>query len=121
MSQTKCDYCPGLNEPHQGKDATVFLMAVVNVPGKPPVIVTTPKFSKELPANPTPCDICTVVGELVDNTVIKGAVDIAAEIRNRLKPQPTEELQTLWGKFPLGQADGSTDQPAGAEPNCGHR
>lgn len=111
-----CEFCPNTGV-HTGKDATVFLMAVVNVPGKTPVIVTTPRFCKELPANPTKCDICTVVGDLVDNTVIKGAVDIATELRNRFKPQPTDELQTLWGRVSLEQDDASEDQQPGTEPD----
>jgi hypothetical protein len=82
-----CGICPKESEVHNGKAAEVFLMAVVNVPGRTPVIVSTPKFCKDLPADPTACDICTVVGELVDESVIKGAVDVAAEIRNRFKPQ----------------------------------
>lgn len=115
-----CGHCPGKSI-HEGKDANVFLLAVVNVPGKTPVIVTTPRFCKNLPDDATACDICTVVGELVDETVIKGAVDIAAEIRNRFKPQPAEELQTMWGKVPLGQTDGSQDQHAGPAADGGRR
>ena len=93
---------------HTGRDATVFLMAVMHVPGKTPVVITTPRFHKTLPTDPTSCDICTVVGDLVDHTVVRGAIDIASELRARFKPQPTDELHTLWGKFPLGKApDGS--------------
>lgn len=87
MSTERCDNCLNSTEVHNGKAAEVFLMAVVNVPGRTPVIVSTPKFCKDMPTAPTPCDICTLVGELADESVIKGAVDVAAEIRNRFKPQ----------------------------------
>lgn len=90
-----CDrpFCPKSSEVHNGKAAEVFLMAVLNVPGRTPVIVSTPRFCRDLPENPSPCDICTVVGTLVDETVIKGAVDIAAEIRNKFKPETPDGRQ----------------------------
>lgn len=101
---TDCDhsFCPKQSEVHNGKAAEVFLMAVVNVPGRTPVIVSTPKFCRDLPETPSPCDVCTVVSALVDETVIKGAVDIAAEIRNKFKPETPDGRQDP----PADSADG---------------
>lgn len=104
--------------PYQGKDASVFLMAVVNVPGVVPVVVSTPRYCRELPAHPTAEDVHAAVGALVDDAV-KGAVDIAAEVRANFRPesQPTvteeDGLHTIWGKIPGEPAstDGSENQP----------
>lgn len=101
VSDKKYPVCPQTEGVFEGKNAEVFLMAVVHVPGRVPVIVTTPRFCKEVPADASVCDVCSLVGELVDTTVIKGAVDIAAEIRDKFKP-----------KEPPCQTDPSTQTPA---------
>jgi hypothetical protein len=119
-----CGICPKPSEVHVGSEATVFLMAVVNVPGRVPMIVTTPKYSRDLPKNPTPCETCSTVAGLVDEVVIKGAVDIAAEIRQNLKPKKADDdLVTAWGRIHLDETtyDGrQAEQPvAVADDGCG--
>lgn len=126
MSDQKCPTCPQAEGVFTGKNAEVFLMAVVNVPGRVPVIVTTPRFCKELPENATPCDVCTVVGDLIDNTVIKGAVDIASEIRNKFKPK---EAPCQTDQPPTTLSDQPSEPPSTSPPiasnqtgcgNCGN-
>ncbi len=43
--QQFCDYCPRAEEVHKQKDATMFVMCVVKVPGELPKIVTTPTYA----------------------------------------------------------------------------
>lgn len=118
-----CGVCPRPTEVHTGPEATVFLMAVVNVPGRVPMIVTTPKYERPLPKNATACEVCSAVGGLVDDCVVKGAVDIAAEIRNNLKPRKTEDvLMTAWGPINLNEmhSGSETERPVGAAADCDH-
>ena len=54
MTESKplpCDYCPRAEEVHKQKDATMFIMCVVKVPGETPKIVTTPTYTS------TPCGV----------------------------------------------------------------
>lgn len=98
MSPQGCSYCPKVDEVHQGKEATIFLMAVVNVPGKTPVVVTTPKFATTMPDNPTPCDVCNTVATLYTKSVLHGAVDLAEEIRQNFTPKtPVVSLEVAGG------------------------
>jgi hypothetical protein len=85
---TPCAVCPQVDKVHEGKEATVFLMAVVNVPGRTPVVVTTPKFCTELPENPSACTVCSAVADLVSKGVLHGSIDLAAEIRSVFAPAP---------------------------------
>jgi len=86
----KCDYCPHTQEVNLGKDASIFLMAVVTVPGRVPVVVTTPKFCSQLPDNHTACDVCKAVSDLTARA-LHGAVDLAAEIQRNFTPKLPEE------------------------------
>lgn len=117
-----CGICPRPTDVHTGENATVFLMAVVNVPGRVPMIISTPRYERKLPEKATPCDVCSTVAGMADECVVKGAVDIAAEIRNNLKPKKAadKQLVTAWGTIPLDENYlGSETQPVAAN-DCDH-
>jgi len=74
--------------------ASMFMVAVVKVPGRVPLIVTVPTASCELSHNPTECETCAAVNKLIDDVVLKGAGDVAREIRKSLHPEVPRELES---------------------------
>lgn len=96
MSKEHCLICPSDATPGAEKNASVFLMAVVTVPGKTPYIATSPKVCADLPDNPTDCQVCDAVASLLAEGVVKRAVDVAEEIRKNFMPKeaPCQTEQT---------------------------
>lgn len=69
------------------------------------MIVTTPKYERLLPEKYSCCDVCTAIDDMLDTVVIKGAVDIATEIRHNFREQQLRsELSPVHPKTPEANA-----------------
>jgi hypothetical protein len=126
MSKEHCLICPNSDQPSTDKNVSVFLMAVVNVPGKTPYIATSEKVCKELPDGASDCQVCDTVASLMAEGVVKRAVDVAEEIRKNFMPkeapcQTSLQRPTPSEPAPSGSPTSSSDCPKPTDcGNCGN-
>jgi len=70
---------------------TMFVLAMVTVPGGVPIVVTSGKHTIQLPDNPTSSEVCAAVGRLTDETLAQGATQVATEVRTRFAPHNQDD------------------------------
>lgn len=92
MSPAPCDYCPRAEVVHQEQNASMFMLCVVKVPGKTPVIIATPTFCVDPNEHGAP-DV--PLARLTD-AIRKCGHDLANEMARKLGVAETTQ-KTVWG------------------------